>query len=74
MTHVTDIESNIYNFCNKMLVPKTIFFKLSMLKIILKLNLWLTAPKGVTPVNQTSATDWQMAAQGDNSACSTYKT
>jgi len=27
----------------------------------IKLNLWLTAPKGTTPVNYTSATDWQMA-------------
>ena len=27
---------------------------------IKKLNLWLTAPKGATPVNQTSATDWQI--------------
>ena len=26
-----------------------------------KINLWLIAPKGATPVNQTSATDWQMA-------------
>ena len=24
-----------------------------------KLNLWLTAPKGATPVNYTSATDWR---------------
>ena len=24
-----------------------------------KLNLWLKAPKRTTPVNQTSATDWQ---------------
>ena len=32
----------------------------------LKLNLWLTVPKGATPVNQTSTTDWQMAAQWDN--------
>ena len=23
--------------------------------------MWLTAPKGATSVNQTSATDWQMA-------------
>ena len=30
------------------------------------LNLWLTAPKGATPVNQTSATDWQIAVQRDN--------
>ena len=29
----------------------------------LKLNLWLTAPRGPTPVNQTSATDWQIAVQ-----------
>ena len=32
----------------------------------IKLNLWLTAPKGPTPVNQTSATDGQMAARWDN--------
>ena len=25
----------------------------------------LTVPKGATPVNQTSATDWQMAARWD---------
>ena len=30
------------------------------------INLWLTPPKGATPVNQTSATDWQMAVQRDN--------
>ena len=30
------------------------------------LNLWLTARKGATPVNLTSATDWQMAAWRDN--------
>jgi hypothetical protein len=24
-------------------------------------NLWLTAPKGATPVTWSSATDWQMA-------------
>ena len=28
-----------------------------------KLNLWLTVPKGVRPVNQTSVTDWQMAVR-----------
>ena len=32
----------------------------------IKINLWLTAPKGATPVNWTSATDWQMAVQRDN--------
>ena len=32
----------------------------------LKLNLWLTAPKGAAPVNLTSATGWQMAARRDN--------
>ena len=31
-----------------------------------KTNLWLTAPKGATPVNLTSATDWQMAVRRDN--------
>ena len=29
-------------------------------------NLWLTAPKGATPVNYTSATDWQIAVGQDN--------
>ena len=29
-------------------------------------NLWLTAPKGATPVNWTSATDWQMVVRRDN--------
>jgi len=32
----------------------------------IKLNLWLTAPKGATPVKQTSATDWQIAVRRDN--------
>ena len=31
-----------------------------------KLNLQLTDPKGATPINQTSATDWKMAARRDN--------
>ena len=30
-----------------------------------KLNMWLTTPKGATPVNYTSATDWQMAVRRD---------
>ena len=34
--------------------------------IKLKLNMWLTAPKGTTPVNSTSATDWQIAVRRDN--------
>ena len=33
---------------------------------IKKLNLLFTAPKGATPINYTSATDWQMAVQQDN--------
>ena len=33
---------------------------------IKKLDLWLIAPKGATPVNQISATDWQIAVQRDN--------
>ena len=46
-----------------------IFFKNKLILIITilnKKNLWLTAPKGATPVNQTSATDWQMAVRRDN--------
>ena len=33
----------------------------SYYQLKIKLNLWFTAPKGATPVNQTPATDWQMA-------------
>ena len=33
---------------------------------IKKLNLWLTAPSGATPVNQNYTTDWQMAVRRDN--------
>ena len=33
---------------------------------IKKLNLWPTAPKGATPVNFTSATDWQIAVRRDD--------
>ena len=29
-------------------------------------NLWLTAIKGDTPVNQISASDWQMTLRRDN--------
>jgi hypothetical protein len=36
------------------------------IELKIKLNLWLTAPKGATPVNYTSATDWQMAVRRDN--------
>ena len=36
------------------------------LKKIIKINLWLSAPEGATPVNWTSATDWQMAVLQDN--------
>ena len=31
-----------------------------------KSNLWLTAPKGTIPVNQSSATDWQMSVRQNN--------
>ena len=34
-------------------------FKTLKLKLN-KLNLWLTAPKGATPVNYTSETDWHI--------------
>ena len=33
---------------------------------LIKLNLLLTVPKGVTPVNKTSATDWQMPVKTGN--------
>ena len=36
------------------------------IKKIKNFNLSLTAPKAVTPVNYTSATDWQMATRRDN--------
>ena len=29
-------------------------------------NLWLTAPKGATPVNLTSESEWQMAVRWDS--------
>ena len=32
----------------------------------IKLNIWLTAPEGATPYNQTSETDRHMAVRGDN--------
>ena len=41
-------------------------FKIINTVLLIKLNLWLTAPEGATQVNQTSATDWQMAARRDN--------
>ena len=31
-----------------------------------KLDLWLTIPKGATPVNKTSVTNWQMVVRRDN--------
>ena len=37
-------------------LPKSLF-----LIGLTKFNLWLTAPKGALPVDQTSATGWQMA-------------
>ena len=35
-------------------------------KLIKKLNLWHTAPREAKPINQTSATDWQIVVRGDN--------
>ena len=35
-------------------------------KIKLKVNMWLTAAKGATPVNYTSATDWHMELRRNN--------
>ena len=28
--------------------------------------MWFTAPKGATPVNKSSETDWQIGARRDN--------
>ena len=28
--------------------------------------MWLTAPEGATPVNETSETDWQITVRWDN--------
>ena len=42
------------------------FIKARFIIKLKKLNLWLTAPRGTTSVNQTSATDWQMAVRRDN--------
>ena len=44
-------QVNIRNICN--------------LHYKIKLNLWLTAPKGATSVDHTSETDWQMAVGRD---------
>jgi hypothetical protein len=41
--------------------------------IIVDLSQWLTAPKGTKPVNQTSATDWQMAVRCDNVISITFR-
>ena len=38
-------------------------------KYLKKLNLWLIAPKGATPVNQTSAIARQMALRQVNVVC-----
>ena len=47
--------------------PVIIIIIIIIINIIkIKLNLWLTAPKGATPVNLSSATDWQIAVRRDN--------
>ena len=54
-------------------IPEKKLVKLTILKLKKKINLWLTAPKRATPVNYTSATDWQMAARRDNVICITLR-
>ena len=50
-----------------------VMYKLLRLWSTFKLNLWLTAPKGATPVNQTSATDWQITVRRDNVISTTLR-
>ena len=38
---------------------------IKLIKLNIKLNLWLTAPKGTTSVNQTSESEWQMPLRLD---------
>ena len=39
--------------------------KLKMFKFKLKPNLWLTTPRGATPIKYISVNDWQMAVRRD---------
>ena len=48
-------------------------YKFWKIKLIIKLNMWLTPPKGTTPVNQTSVTDWQIAVRRDIVISITYR-
>ena len=50
------------------MLPYKVVLLEAVVVVVLKIkwNLWLTAPKVATPVNWTSATDWQMAARRDN--------
>ena len=47
-------------------MPYLIQMLRNIIKLNQKLNLWLTAPEGATPANQTSATGWEMAVRRDN--------
>ena len=47
-------------------IPDNVWEAATLLVIIIKkFNLWLTAPKGTTPVNYTYATDWKMVVRRD---------
>ena len=59
-------EIHIFHRSSDLLISRIIITIIIIIIIIIKLNLWLTAPKGDTPVTQTSATDWQMAVRWDN--------
>ena len=48
-----------------MLYPK-IYFDGMVIVTFLKINLWLTAPRGATSVNNTSGTNCQMEERRDN--------
>ena len=55
----TPVKNN-YKYCYRE------FSVYQFLTLLLKLNLWLAAFKGATPVNYISATDWQIALRRDN--------
>ena len=43
-----------------------LYFSPNIGRIKIKLNLWLTAPRGAITVNLSSVTDWDMVVRRDN--------
>ena len=54
------LNNSYCNICKQLTIEKIVQI------YTLKLNLWLTALRGVTPLNYISATDWQMTERRDN--------